>query len=275
MTHSNSVCALRGPGGSATGAVLRRITEDPAAPLHTVIVGPGGTGKSTLLDEVARAYEQAGVEVVRGGGTRVLSPDQLTPGRAVLVDDAHRLGDAALDDLRGFTEAGPSRLVLAYRPWPRPAGLRAIVAGTAAYRSTIVVSHLDRAAVATRVTARLGTVPPDNLVDLVHEQSGGLPALVDIVTQALRDTGRFDAGPPDSSSAGPTASPCPTALAERLRHQVDALDPRVRALLEAMAVGAPLDSEVLARCWRAPPEALERHRRGRPGHRPAHRGRAR
>ena len=84
------------------------------------------------------------------------------------------------------------------------------------------------------------------MVDMVHEQSGGLPGLVEIVTQALRDTGRFDARRPDTFHR-PDLVTVSAALAERLRHQVDALDHDVRALLEAMAIGASLDAEVLGR----------------------------
>jgi hypothetical protein len=93
------------------------------------------------------------------------------------------------------------------------------------------------------------------MVDLVHEQSGGLPSLVEIVTQALRDTGRFDARHPDTFRR-PDVITVSVALAERLRHYLDALEPDVRGLLEAMAIGAALDSEVLGPLLGTPADAL-------------------
>ena len=239
--------------GSAAAALLRRIADVPGAPLGAVVVGPGGTGKTTLLDAVERAYTDAGVAVVRTAAT---VPAPLPePSTAVLVDDAHRLGDADLDRLGGLAADPAARLVVAHRPWPRPPGLTALFATAAARRFVVVVGHLDRDAVAARIAERVGVVPPAAMVDLVHEQSGGLPALVEIVTQALQGTGRFDARHPDTFHR-PDLVTVSVALAERLRPRVDALEPDVRALLEAMAVGAALDGEVLAPLLATAPEAL-------------------
>ena len=71
----------------------------------------------------------------------------------------------------------------------------------------------------------------------MHEQSGGLPALVDLVTQALCDAGRYDVARPQEFRR-PDRISVSIALAERMRHHVDALDPSVQALLAAMAVRA-------------------------------------
>ncbi len=229
----------------AIAAVLRRIATDPGAPLVAAVIGPGGTGKTALLDAVAREYENAGIVLIRAGGDRPVPIDRLDPGKAVLVDDAHRLDAAFLDTLRAFAEAEPVRLVLGYRPWPRPSSLAALTAAVARRRVTVVVSHLDAAAVAARVSANLGCEPPAGLVDLVHAQSGGLPALVDLVTQALRDSGRFDPRRPTEFHK-PQQITVSATLAERLRHRVDALEPDVYRLLEAMAVGAALDADLLA-----------------------------
>jgi hypothetical protein len=108
--------------GPASAALLRRIAESPGAPLGAVVVGPGGTGKTTLLDAVDRAYTAAGVPVVRVTVASV-PPDPPDPSVVVLVDDAHALDDAALDRLRAVADDPAARLVVAHRPWPRsPAG---------------------------------------------------------------------------------------------------------------------------------------------------------
>ncbi|MCX6467371.1 MAG: hypothetical protein NTW05_27865, partial [Pseudonocardiales bacterium] len=230
---------------AAAAAVVERVRRDPAAPLVVAVVGPGGTGKTTVLDAVAAAYASAGVAVRRCAGGRPLPAAGSGNGPAdapLLVDDAHLL--AAGDLARLPAVAATGRLVLAHRPWPRPAGLAALVAGLGGRRSVVVTHHLGRGGVAGRMARRLGVAPPEDMVALVHEQSGGLPALVDVVTRALHDTGRFTAERPDRFRR-PDRVSVSVALAERLRHQVDALDPAVAALLEAMAVGAPLDAAVL------------------------------
>ena len=67
---------------------------------------------------------------------------------------------------------------------------------------------------------------------------------VGLVTQAMLDTGRFDPRHPDRFRRPPRVSVSP-GLAERLRYLLEALDPRIYRVLEAMALGAPLDAEVL------------------------------
>jgi DNA-binding CsgD family transcriptional regulator len=234
--------------------VFRQIAADPSARLTAGIVGPGGTGKSTLLDEIATTYEKAGIALTRAGdGT--FDTGLLDLGRAVLVDDAHWLDSQTLDTLRAHAAADDSRLIVAYRPSPRSAALSALAASVARSRPSIVVSHLDRAAVAARIADRLGTTPPDPLVELVHEQSGGLPVLVDAVAGALRNSGRFDPRHPQRFRR-PDRVGISVESVDRLRHLVDGLEPAVHGLLEAMAVGAALDVELLGALLGVPPDEL-------------------
>jgi DNA-binding CsgD family transcriptional regulator len=67
---------------------------------------------------------------------------------------------------------------------------------------------------------------------------------VGLVTQAMLDTGRFDPRHPDRFRRPPRVTVSP-GLAERLRYLLEALDPRIYNVLEAMALGAPLEAEVL------------------------------
>ena len=70
-----------------------------------------------------------------------------------------------------------------------------------------------------------------------------MPLLVDVVTRALADgIGR--------------AGPMPPALVERHRHLVDALDPDVRVVLEAIATGTPAECNFLAGVTRLPADQL-------------------
>ncbi len=235
--------------------IFRQITSAPSAPLTAAIVGPGGTGKSALLDTLAREYQKAGAAVMRGSSAAGLRLDTVDPNEPVLVDDAHRLDQAILEELRVFAEDETTRLIVAYRPWPRSRALSALGASLARRRSPVVMGHLDRTAVGARIAARVGCTPPDPLIDLVHEQAGGLPSLVDLVTQALQDTGRFDPRRPEQFRR-PERVNVSAGLAERLRYQLEALDPEVYGLLQAMAVGAALDAEVLGPLLDVDPAAL-------------------
>src|SRR4051794_40952400 len=235
-TSAATALAGRPYGGPPGGAGLAaRIAADPGAPLVAVVVGPGGTGKSMLLDELGAVYARAGVEVSR-------YPD--ATGGAVLVDDAHRLTDADLDRLGRIAADPGARLGLAHRPWPRPRALAALTATLGPRRIVVMVGHLDRAAVAGRIAERVGAPVPDAMADVVHEQTGGLPGLVDVVTLALCESGRFDPRSPDRFDRPDRITVSP-AFAERLRHRVDALEPAVHDLLEALALGATPDGEVL------------------------------
>jgi len=246
---------LATPSAPSASWIFRQIAAAPSAPLTAAIVGPGGTGKSALLDALAREYQKAGAAVVRGSSAAGLRLDTLDPNEPVLVDDAHRLDEAALEGLHTFAGGETARLVVAYRPWPRSRGLSALGAILARRRSPVVVGHLDRSAVEARITARVGCTPPDSLVDLVHEQAGGLPSLVDLVTQALQDTGRFDPRRPEQFRR-PERVNVSASLAERLRYQLEGLDPEIYGLLQAMAVGTALDAEVLSQLLDTDPAAL-------------------
>ncbi|MBW0116696.1 helix-turn-helix transcriptional regulator [Pseudonocardia abyssalis] len=246
-TATGAVATSLPPGGAT---LARWVGDRPHDAVVATVLGPGGTGKSMLLDVLADLYTDSGVPVVRYDGA---SP--LAPSTAVLVDDAHRLPPDRLDALRAFARTDGARIVLAHRPWPRPDGLAELSAGVGARRMVAIVGHLDRAAVADRLATRLGGEAPGPMVDLVHRQSGGLPALVDLVTQGLVDGGRVDLARPERFAA-PERITVSTALAERLRHRVDALPAPVQDLLTVLAHGAPLDGDVLAQLL-APGAELE------------------
>lgn len=240
---------------SSAAWIFRQIAAAPATPLTAAVVGPGSTGKSILLDAVAREYQKTGIAVVRGSSTARLQVDTLDPSELVLVDDAHQLDPADLDSLRALAEQDTARLIVAYRPWPRSRELSALGASLARRRSPVILGHLDRTAVGARIAIRVKCTPPDSLIDLVHQQSGGLSSLVGLVTQALQDTGRFDPRRPEEFRRPDRVNVSP-GLAERLRYQLEALDPEIYHLLQAMAVGAALDAEVLNPLLNADPAAL-------------------
>ncbi len=253
-TAAGSVRAAAPPGGAALADLVARRPHDT---LVATVVGPGGTGKTLLLDALDERYRAAGVPVLRAG------PGAPVPGTApgaVLVDDAHLLDPAALHGLRALAGEDGTRLVLAHRSWPRPDALAAFTAEVGARRHVAVVGHLDRRAVAERLARRSGGPVPDAMAAWVHDRSGGLPVLVDLVARTLVDAGLLDVGRRDPGRPerfrAPERFTVSVALAERLRHRVDALPPPVQELLTALAHGAALDHEVLGPLLGRGPEEL-------------------
>ena len=205
-------------------ALIGRVVAAPEVALVAAVVGPGGTGKSTLLHAVARAYRDAGVTAGSDGGP-------------VLVDDAHLLGAAALRRLTDLARSHETRLVVAHRPWPVGPELTALRAAVARHGVTVSLGQLDRAGVHARVARLLGRDVGESTAAAVHEQSAGSPLLVDVVTRLLD-------GPPDQLL--PPSPPLPTAVVERWRHLVDGVPDDVRLVLEAAAAGADPETGHLA-----------------------------
>ncbi|MGH3795658.1 MAG: LuxR C-terminal-related transcriptional regulator [Pseudonocardiaceae bacterium] len=215
-------------------ALYRMVCADPAAPLAVSICGPGGVGKSALLAALRQAYTAAGVQVVGQGAVAVGLTQP--PEMAVLVDDAHELDGPDLDRLRRLALAGNVRLAVAYRPWPRNSELDELADILCRGQSPVLLGRLDRTRVQIRAAALLGTIPPATVVDLLCEQTGGVPQLVDRVLGSLRDGAVLDGDDPK----------VPADVVDLLRHELDRLPARLRALLLAASLGAAVDPEVLA-----------------------------
>ena len=247
----------RGAVPASAPALVRRVAGAPGAPLNAVVVGPGGTGKTVLLEAVARAYADAGVEVRRDLAT---VPD---PAAALLLDDVHRLDPPGLDRLCAYADDPRARLVVAHRPWPRPSRLP-----HPAGRLVVVVGHLTREAVAAR-DHRPARGDPTRRAGRRGPRAVGRPAdpRRDRHAGAARHRPRSTSAT-STRSGGPDLITVSVALAERLRHQVDALD-------RGRAGAAGGDGRRGRARQRGPGRAAgragggaERHRRGGPG-RPA------
>lgn len=208
---------------SAAQRLSRDAVADPHRPLVAAVAGPGGSGKTAMLETLARIYRDAGVPVVHE-----YTEDA---SAALLVDDAHDLDDLTLDRLRRLAVARSHRLVVAYRPWPRPHALSALGAVLGRCRPPVVLGRLDRAAVATRAADVLGHPPSDPLTDFLLEQTNGMPSLVDRFVIALHESGQLA----DGRLTGPTV--IPAGLVEQFRHDLDCLDEEVREVLLAKAAG--------------------------------------
>ena len=244
------------PAGEAalTGAptarrIYREIASAPDAPLRLDVVGVAGAGKSVLLDVLAALYAESGARVVRDVasvvGSVVDGPSGADPAAVLadpdtvlLVDDAHLLAEPVLAALTRLARSGAHpRLVVAHRPWPRPAGLAELGGTLARAQAPLVLTNLDRAGVAGRAAMLVDGRPQVALVDYVAAETGGLPALVERLLGALRDGGQLDAIRPGTE--------LPAGLVEQLHYELDRQPEPVQQLALALAVGAPLDAEVL------------------------------
>ncbi|MGK5113489.1 LuxR C-terminal-related transcriptional regulator [Geodermatophilus sp. CPCC 205506] len=201
------------------------------------VQGPGGTGKTLLLGELAAAYERAGVPVLDPAGTCAPPSGPFV----VVVDDAHRLAEGPAARVRELMGAPEARVVLAFRPWPRPAPLAGLLRGLGADRRAVVLGHADRALVRGWTREHLGDAVPPAFADAVSTETGGLPALVHALLRALARRG----GPARPAPGQPVRLVVPGEVTDRVRASLAAVDDETRALLHAVAAGAPLDDEVL------------------------------
>lgn len=213
---------------------MREIAADPQRVRRLDVVGPGGHGKTVLLDAIARVHREAGATVLRE------IPGGPLDGAVLVVDDAHLLADAELSRLTELAAAPDGVVVVAHRPWPRRPALAALGARLAAERPPLVLEPLELGGVAARAARLLPDRPRRDLVEHVHARTAGVPLLVDRLLAAL-----VPLAPPNDPLAVPRPDRAPAGLVTQLGYGLAALDDGVRDLLLARAVGAPADPEVL------------------------------
>ncbi|MBV8995431.1 MAG: hypothetical protein JO287_17425 [Pseudonocardiales bacterium] len=218
-------------------ALYETVCADPSAPLSIGVVGAGGSGKSALLAALREAYLAAGVTVV-GMDAVWHEPMQSVDAVdvAVLVDDAHQLPGSDLDRLCRFALTGDSRIVVAYRPWPRKPELDALEEAVSRQHPPVLLGRLNRVGTQIRCAALLGQAPSAAMVGLLYEQTGGSPMLIDQVVSSLRTADRLDDDRPE----------LPPGVIERVRYDLDRLPRPLRGLLLAVGLGAAPDAEILA-----------------------------
>jgi DNA-binding NarL/FixJ family response regulator len=221
MTGSSSITPAVG--------LLARVVADPMAPRQAVIGAPGGFGKTKLLHDLASAWERAGVTVITPWRP---APAEAGGEQALLADDAHLLDPARLAELRLYAERPDSRIVVAYRPWPRPEGLPALVDVLRRASRPVPLLPLNP----TQIYNRLSDAVPDpspELVAFVAAQTGGVPRYVARVVAAM-------------TPADAAAVRTPVAALTPFATDIDELDHDLRTLLLAVEAGAGLSFDLVA-----------------------------
>jgi DNA-binding CsgD family transcriptional regulator len=226
------------------------IDAEPGAGLLIDIIGPGGCGKTPLIEAAARHYAVAGVPVIRD----CHASGDLT-GASVLIDDAHLLDEAGLGRLRQLARSPGQRLLVAHRRWPASPALSALGSVLTAHRPPIVLGHLDRAALAERVCELLGAPCPEPLTRLLFEQTAGLPVLLEQLVVGLRDSGQLSTEIL-SHLAPRTRLDVPAGIQEQLRYVIEALPAQVQEVLFTATLGAGGDTETLTQLLNADEPAI-------------------
>ena len=206
-------------------AELRATVEQaPSAPVLAGIQGAGGYGKTALLKEFAEIYRNAGMPVHGPEATA----EQAADG-AVLVDDAHRLGGQQLAHLRELAGQSGVRLIVAYRPGPRPAELSQVIEVLGA---PVLLNALGTDDIAQTVQQALGGPAPAEWVSWLHAQTGGVPRFVQRVLAA--------------TEPGALATQLPAQALDQFQHDLEQLGPHGWECVLAIASGAVPHPELLA-----------------------------
>jgi DNA-binding CsgD family transcriptional regulator len=214
---------------------LDTVESDPLAPVTVAIPAPGGYGKTALLAELARIYDAAAVRVL--GPTDVRDAAEQSQPAVLLVDDAHQLSPSVLTELTALAAGGTTRMVVAYRPWPRPVELAGLADLLGSSGPQVPLGPWDRATITAYLSDHLALPPVPSVVDFTYAQTGGVPKYVAHVATALAE------GPGWVEQDEPQVPR--TALAA-LRPDLDRLDQEVETYLLAVEAGVGRHAELLA-----------------------------
>ena len=222
---------------AAAVALHNEVAASPHTRLLTSVSGPGGSGKTVLLADLASLYRAAGFETRHADDELALG--DVASHSAVLVDDAHQLAEPALARLQTLVEQRDVHLVVAHRPWPQPAALRRLLSALDQHHPPVVLGPLTCEEIALYASSLLGRAVPTAVVDHVAEATGGMPRLVHRVVSAWqREGGRgLDGhdGPRAADGAVISAS-----IVEQVGHELEHLDGELGELLLDLAVGFDL-----------------------------------
>lgn len=223
--------------------LLAAVEAAPQVPRRVGIQAPGGYGKSVLLRELGEVYRRAGVPVLDAWHDPVDAAHDADHA-VVLADDAQLLGDDRLRELGRSVEARRLGLVLAYRPWPRPAGLAELLRPAGPPVKLCAFTEAQTA-------GQLGDGADPALVEFVHGQTGGVPRFVDRLAEAMAWSG------PDRAAVPSGGYQVPQSALVQFRADLDDLDGDLRRLLLAAVTDVELTADLLSALLGRTPEATD------------------
>ena len=255
---------------SRVARVAAQAAPDGGGPAQLGIVAPGTGGAAAVVAAVVDRLRSRGVDVLRVSGRRLegddifgairdLAPDNdddgergrrdalvarmATQGAALVVDEAQWLDTGSLRVVVGVAERaseGGLGVVVAHRPVPGDALIAALDAVLGRDRLLVALGPIDESEVAELAAIVLDAAVDDRLVEAVHDQTGGLPDLVELLLAAWVDAGAVSGGRLTAPPPGVLPS-----LVAAVRARVDELAASSRTVLEAISAGADLDDHLL------------------------------
>jgi len=230
-----ALAGLAGPLTTAAGAGSEAGGGNPADPADGVDRGAGDPARERAVrDQLLERLADAPM--------------------ALIVGDAQWLDEGSLRVLVAIAERSVDQavsLVVAHRPAPGDPTLAALDAALSRRQQMVVLDPLSEDEVGERAALVLGAAVEPGLVELLAEQTAGVPALVDRLARAWVESGVVTAGRLATTPDGVAPS-----LVAAVRAEVDQLPTPARTVLAALSVGADLDDELLATVTGLPADGL-------------------
>lgn len=157
----------------ASRAAVAAVQADPQAAVKLLVTGGIGTGKSTVLAAMRNA--------LRAAGRPVRSRPSPGTDAAVVVDDAHLLGDDDLDALAESIADASTTVIVATEPLAHEPRLRALRTALEREHPPVALGPWSADEVGRAATARWGTPATPEQVRLLISATAGLPFLLDAV----------------------------------------------------------------------------------------------
>lgn len=169
----------------AAREAIAAVDADPRAATKSLVTGGIGTGKTTLLAAMRTTFRSAGRQVLSR------PPDAGTPGDgagyALVVDDAHLLGDDDLDRLTDLAGDPASTVVIATQALMHRSRLQVLMTVLARENPEVALRPLTAAQVQEAATSALGASVGPELTRLLVSVTGGFPFLVSAALSAIPD----------------------------------------------------------------------------------------
>ena len=221
----HALAAARPLDRTHAATLFADVSARPKERLLVGIAGAGGSGKTALLERLEATYRASGIPVSRDHGQ--VDPAGRAAPSAVLVDDAHRLGETELGRLHSLVDGHHADLVVAYRSPPLTPALDRLVRALERHRPQVVLDPLGRGEVEARIAAVTGAPASVALVADVLEATGGMAWLVARTLAAVRGDGHAALLDPHGMEA----------VAQQLGHDLQRVDAGLRQVLLSLAAG--------------------------------------